>query len=305
LQTPEPDSIYAALENVDGNLIVDPISSTVYEDTIVLTGKTDPGLTLAAVCGTVDAGQATANSEGDFSMRIKLPGLGEHHLSIDSENVHAELTLLYDLPPATVNILEPAEPKFTGESVLIRGETVPNAIVYFTGSGINTNVTANRYGAFSIRIPVSRAGIVVLDIRSHLSGYSDYTTTFQIERVLTEREQLAAFRQSVVSLEYPTFAAQAREYADKSFIFRGRVMEYTDYNGQPCALVCVTNPSTGIWKDPIYIVIDTGDAPEIGTVMTFYLIGEGITLPASGIYTRSGIEEEAPVAHSVYITTNR
>lgn len=304
-QTAETNTSYAELQNVSGNLTIDPISSTVYEDTIILTGKTDAGLTLNAVCGTESAGQATANTDGVFSMQVKLSGLGENHLSIDSGSIHGELTVLYDLPPATVTILEPTDPQFTGESVLIRGQTVPTAIVYFTGSGINTNVTANRNGAFSIRIPVTRAGIVVLSIRSHLNGYSDYTTTFQLERVLTDREELALFRQSVVTLDYPTLAAQARNYADQRFIFRGKVMDYTDYNGQPCALVCVTNPSTGIWKDPVYIVIDSGDAPEIGTVMTFYLTGEGITLPAAGLYTRSGVEEEAPVAHAVYITSNR
>ncbi|MBQ8094998.1 MAG: hypothetical protein IJ242_15710 [Clostridia bacterium] len=302
---PKPEQKYATLNIVEGSMSIDPVSETIYEETAILNGLTDAGATVTVLCDGQKVGQATANNEGQFTVRVRLPELGENSLVLETENARAELMLIYMLPLAEIKILEPENPAFTGGSVLVRGDTVPNATVYFNGGQINTNVTANRNGQFSIRLTLERAGKVELKVRSHASGYSDETIDLVLERVLTEREQIAAFRQSALVLDYETLVNQPGTYADKGFIFRGRVMDYTDYNGRPCALVCVSNPSTGIWNDPLYIVIDTDNSPSIGDIMTFYMTGEGITLPAEGIYTRSGETEEAPVAHAFYITTNR
>ena len=39
-------------------------------------------------------------------------------------------------------------------------------------------------------------------------------------------------------------------------------------------------------------MLSTADEVEQGGIYTFYLIGEAITLPADGAYTRSGTEQE-------------
>ena len=200
-----------------------------------------------------------------------------------------------------MTIIEPVERTFARENILVRGTTVPNAIVYFNSELINTNVTANRNGAFSIRLAFPRAGKQTIRIRSHLKGYSDDNQVLVLERVMTERERLAEFKTNAAQVDYSTLKAQPQNYADVPFIYRGKVMEYTDYNGKPCALVCVGNPSTGLWRDPLYIVLDTEEIPETGKVATFYLQGEGITLPASGSYTESGAEEEVPVTRALYV----
>ncbi|MBQ9007835.1 MAG: hypothetical protein IJ088_00690, partial [Clostridia bacterium] len=217
----------------------------------------------------------------------------------------AELRITAEQKPATVTFVDPLETTFTTETVLVRGKTVPNAIVYFNGEQTNTNVTANRNGAFSIRLSFPKAGKYTINVRSHLKGYSDYLTTLVLERVMTERERLSEFRTNAVQVDYSQLKAQPQNYADVPFILRGKVMEYTDYNGKPCALVCVGNPSTGNWKDPIYVVLDTEETPEPGTVITFYLLGEGITLPVPASYTESGTEEEVPVTRALYLTDRR
>lgn len=109
----------------------------------------------------------------------------------------------------------------------------------------------------------------------------------------------------MISLAYDDFAAHVERYAGSQFIFRGKVMEFTDYDGSPCALVCVTNPSTGVWCDPIYVVLTPEAEMEAGEIITFYLVGEGISLPADGAYTSSGNEEDAPVARAVYFTEQK
>ena len=44
---------------------------------------------------------------------------------------------------------------------------------------------------------------------------------------------------------------------------------------------------------------------QAGDVLTFYLVGEAITLPADGAYTKSGAEQDVPVASAVYVTKNK
>ena len=299
--TAEPENHPAEAEKVKGNMALDPVDSIIYEDTLTVTGKTDAGADVRGTRNNEAAGQTVADSDGAFSLRIRLNVPGENHLVIETDEASAELRVNAELKPAKVTIIEPVERTFARENILVRGTTVPNAIVYFNSELINTNVTANRNGAFSIRLAFPRAGKQTIRIRSHLKGYSDDNQVLVLERVMTERERLAEFKTNAAQVDYSTLKAQPQNYADIPFIYRGKVMEYTDYNGKPCALVCVGNPSTGLWRDPLYIVLDTEEIPETGKVATFYLQGEGITLPASGSYTESGAEEEVPVTRALYV----
>ena len=84
-------------------------------------------------------------------------------------------------------------------------------------------------------------------------------------------------------------------------MFRGRVEAFTDYDGQPCAQVCVDNVAVGEWKDPVWVVLTGEEELDVGDVATFYLAGEGLTLPADSRYARDGSETEAPVATAKYV----
>ena len=183
--------------------------------------------------------------------------------------------------------------------------TVPGATVYVNGDRVSTNVKAGRNGIFHARVQVAREGELTLTLRAHAQGYEDGTLQVTVTRVLTEREQIAQFRIEMIPLTYDQLKANPMQYQGSKFTFRGKVMEYTDYNGEPCALVCVSNPNTGVWRDPVYAVVKPEEAPQVGEIMTFYLAGEGITLPVSGSYTASGEQEEVPVARAAFVTTNR
>ena len=79
-------------------------------------------------------------------------------------------------------------------------------------------------------------------------------------------------------------------------------MTFADYDGSPCALVCVDYPSAGNWFGPTWVVLTGAEEIKVGDIATFYLTGEGLTLPASGEYTRSGAETEAPVVRAVFVS---
>ena len=74
----------------------------------------------------------------------------------------------------------------------------------------------------------------------------------------------------MIALSYDDLAQDPAKYAGKRFILRGKVMDFTDYDGRPCALICVTNPSTGVWQDAMYVVLSTSDEVQAGDVLTDY-----------------------------------
>ena len=89
---------------------------------------------------------------------------------------------------------------------------------------------------------------------------------------------------------------------EKNFSFRGKVMEFADYNGSPCALICVNNAAVGVWNQPVWVILTGEEALAEGNVATFYMNSEGITLPAAGVYTEDGQEAEAPVTRAKFVT---
>ena len=84
------------------------------------------------------------------------------------------------------------------------------------------------------------------------------------------------------------------------------VMEFADYDGSPCALVCIANPGKGIWTNPIWVVMDREDEIAAGDIITMYLFCEGLTLPADDRYFEGGVaEHEAPVLRLAHWTSGR
>ena len=234
-----------------------------------------------------------------------MPEEGDVEVVVTAGEDTALFTIRYEMPDARLDITEPEDTTFTGENVTVRGVTEPNATVYIDGKGTNTNVKAGKNGAFAVRVFMEEAGTETFTLRVKAEGFAQTTRTITLTREWTQREQIAQFRQKMIALSYDDLAQDPAKYAGKRFILRGKVMDFTDYDGRPCALICVTNPSTGVWQDAMYVVLSTSDEVQAGDVLTFYLVGEAITLPADGAYTKSGAEQDVPVASAIYVTKNK
>ena len=96
---------------------------------------------------------------------------------------------------------------------------------------------------------MNEAGTETFTLRAKADGFAQTTRSITLMREWTQRELIAQFRQKMIALDYDELAKKPDQYAQKRFILRGKVMEFTDYDGQPCALVCVSNPSTGVWEE--------------------------------------------------------
>lgn len=295
----------AEVRMISEGLELDEAPGTVTQQDVTLTGRTEPSQKVTAQAGGKTLSTATSDKDGRFTLKCKLPSEGENTLHIKSGKAEAELTILYQMEGALLTITEPADSTFTGDRVLVRGVTEPNATVYVTGERTSTNVKANKNGVFTAPIFMYEPGTRTYTLRARIRGKADTSVTVTLTRVLTEREELAQFKATQVAVTYAELAANPTAYRGKNFVFRGKVMSFTDYDGQPCALVCVSNPRTGVWQDPLYAVLSVGDDVKTGDVLTFYLVGEGLTLPAPAQYTADGKEQEAPAARVFRFTENR
>lgn len=303
--TPQPTPGIAQVVAAEGNMSVDGVPAFTTEGTIAISGTTDASAEVRVAVGDDTLGKTTAKKDGSFALRVNLPYEGDLTLAVMTDAAEQMLSVRYEMPLAKLVITGPEETTFTGESMTIRGETEPNATVYLEAGKFRTNVTANKNGAFSVRVGFEDEGTIEYTLRAKADGHKEATTTLALTRQLTEREGIARFRQKMAEPKYGEYVANYAKYDGRNVKYRGKVMAFTDYSGSPCALVCVDNVSTGVWKEPIYIILDPSVELEVGQIATFYFIGEGQTLPAGAEYTSSGEEIEAPVGRAKYVTDIR
>ena len=300
--TPVPTAGVAEILASEGLMEIEGVPAYTTGAEITVSGRTDPSAAVRVAVGESTLGRTTARKDGTFSVKVTLPEEGDLVLAVMTDQAEAMLALHYDMPQAKLVITEPQETVFTGETVTVRGETEPNATVYITGGGMNTNVKADKNGTFYLRITMAEEGEQTYSLRVKADGKRESTVSLTLARQYTQREGIARFRERMVPMTYDDLVKNPQKYAGKRFLLRGKVMAFTDYDGSPCALVCVNNVSVGVWQDPIWVVLTGEEGIDAGNVVSFYLTGEGLTLPADGEYTRSGSEVEAPVTRAAYVT---
>lgn len=303
--SPEPTPGVAEEIAAEGEMTVEELPAFTNSRQLTISGTAQASAEVRIAVDGQTIARTTAKRDGAFSVRATLPREGEMTLAVMTDDAERMFRLCYEKPAAELTILEPTEMVFTGTNVLIKGKTEPEATIYVTGKGNNTNVKAGKKGIFSVRIFMDREGTETFTLRASLRDYADTETTLTLTRQLTEREKVAAFRQKQIEVSYASLTQNPAQYMDKNFIYRGKVAGFTDYDGIPCALVLVNNVSVGVWKDPVWVLLEQDMEVAEGELYTFYLVGTDQTIPADGQYTVDGQEIEAPVARAVYVTTNK
>lgn len=300
--TPVPTPGVAEVLASEGLMEITGVPSYTNDPVITVSGVTDPSAEVRVSVDDRNLGKATAKKDGSFTLKVTLPQEGEQTLAVMTDTAEAMLSVTYEMPIAKIVITSPESTVFSGDHVMVRGETEPDATVYINGRGMNTNVKANKNGDFSIRVFIEDESTETFTLRTKIKGYQENSTTITLTREFTLREGIAAFRKKMQAVEYDDLARAPEKYVGKQFIYRGKVMAFTDYDGRACALVCVDNPTAGKWYDPVWVVLSGEEELAEGNIASFYLKGEGLTLPADGAYTIDGKAIEAPVAEAVYVS---
>lgn len=295
--TPRPTPGAAAVvDEAEGvTLLVDPFDAWTDSADFTLTGTASAGASLTLSINGTSVARATAQKNGTYKFRTTLNKEGELEITVkatkkDEEPAHKSYLMTYEKPTLAIEMTEPTGYVDT-KNVRLRGITAPGATVFVRGNGMNTNVKANKSGEFSISVPLEKEGDFTYTISAKLDNWHDGEIQFTLTRVFSTQEQIAAFRNSLSTIEYAKLASASEGLVGKNVSLRGRISAFSDYEGLPCLLLYTKNPGKGIWTEPVWILCDEILSFEMDNIKTFYATVEGITLP----YTNEdGTSGEAP-----------
>ena len=307
--TPKPTAVptpgVAKVVKSEGEMALAELPSFTTDRKLTVSGTTSAHAEVTVAVDSKTIGRVTSGADGAFSVGVTLPQTGDLLLAVMTETSEQMVAIRYEAPAAKLEITGPQETTFTGDNIVIRGETEPEATVFVDDGDDRTSVKANKAGSFSARVYLEKEGARTFTVTARADGFADTAAQITLEREFTERERVAVFRKKMIEAEYDAVARNPERYIGEYFIERGRVMEFADYDGTPCALVCMANPSKGQWYEPMWVILDVSMEVVEGEILTFYLIGEGLTLPADAVYYRSGVSAEAPVMRAAFFTTSR
>ena len=301
--TPVPTPGVAGVVAEEGEMTVTGVPAFTTSAVIDIAGTAGASQEVTVRAGDKTLGQTSAKKDGTFSIRVTLPEDGDIVLAVMTDTAEKMLAVRYEMPPASLTITGPEETTFTGDNIVLKGETEPNATVFIESDSYRTNVKANRNGAWSVRIYFDAEGSETYTVRTQPEGFSEARTQVTLTRELTEREWVANFRVKMIEPKYEDLAANVQDYAGKQLVERGKVMEFTDYDGTPCALICTANPSKGVWTEPMWVVLGDETEIKLEDIVTVYLVCEGLSLPADDTYYKGAAEYEAPVMRLAHWTT--
>lgn len=126
------------------------------------------------------------------------------------------------------------------------------------------------------------------------------TLEIVLERRLTDEQREEEFRKSAREINaiggYSKIGGAA--FAGQAITFRGSVGEISDYGGFPIVLIYTDNPRTGVWQNPIWVILTQAASLTEDGLYTVYGELRGQTLPYTGVEGGAG---EAPVviSHSI------
>lgn len=176
-------------------------------------------------------------------------------------------------------------PGFTGVSIEdtypLTIETLPGAeLTLLTAAGSLRGV-ADETGRHTYNLSTKQTKTYEYTLVAAAEGRAESRMEIALRRELTGEARAAAYRKSAKSLDeiYPKVAKDPAAYRDQAVAFRGRAAEVRDLNGLPCALVYTANPGTGVWKDPVWVLLNSAETIVEGTVYTVYGDVRGDALP--------------------------
>lgn len=181
-----------------------------------------------------------------------------------------------DLTPITIQTLPGAELVLKTATDTLRGRAGADGLHTF-----NLSTRRNTVYAYTLTAAAEGREASVMDIA--------------VSRVLTGEALASAYRSSARFLDSALYAEVSEapgQYAGMVLQIRGKMAAFVDQDGLPYALVHTINPSTGVWRNPVWVRLYNAGPLVLEEVYTLYGDLTGETAP----YTdAAGETYEAPV----------
>jgi len=283
--TPKPTPGVAKLlrnePNEDVHLAVDPPPAWIDSATLTVTGTTEARAAVRLLAGETSLNTSRADAGGSFSLTGDLPESGDYQITVEAAlggSIAAEtFAVRLDAPKLWLTVTEPLEP-IRRKEALVRGKTEPGARIDIRGGGLVINVRATAGGDFHFRVKLSREGEYTYALTASLKGFETYETVCTVVREYSYAEALAAFRQSMISVDYNRLCKEPEVYIDKRVSYRVRVAAVGDVDGEPCMLL-ETRAQSGKWDRLMWALCEEAPPYAAGEVFTAYLQITGGLVP--------------------------
>ena len=163
-------------------------------------------------------------------------------------------------------------------------ETLPGTELMLQTQNDTLRAIANADGGQSFVLSTRRESTYVYTLTASAPGRSESRMSIPVERKLSPEAQEDTYRRGAMSVNaraYEQIASSLASYRDKAISIRGRVEAFAEVNGFPCALVYTSNPGTGEWRDPLWVIFTRPLDIEAGEMLTVYGDVRGDTLPSN------------------------
>lgn len=204
-------------------------------------------------------------------------------LSIEDDGVTTPLALV-DYSPVSYE-----------EDTVLMLRTLPNAEVTLQTANDLLRGRADAEGMHRFRVSTKRVTVYTYTLTALAEGRRQSVMEVTVDRQLAPEAQMEAYRKAARQLSaigYDRLYDAPADYGDEAVSFRGYVGGFVDVSGFPCALVYTENPSQGVWREPLCVLLTEPLPLEAGDIRTFYGDVRGDRLAYTDV---DGTQAQAPV----------
>ena len=234
----------------------------------------------------VDAG-ADALADANIEVLGALSFLG-NRVTLAGETEEESVTL--PQPVEDDGVVTPVMlPGFDGisleDSYTLSIQTLPGAELTLKTPTDSLRATAGEDGSHAFTLSTKQTKVYAYTLTVQAEGREPTTMEIEIRRELTGEEQAKAYQAGAQALDtalYEKICASPDAYQGQALSLRGKVFSMRDVNGLPCALVYSSNPGTGVWRNPFWVLLQTASQVELEKVYNIYGDVRGDALPVEG-----------------------
>lgn len=262
------------------------------EQSFAITGTAATGVKLTAVVMGLSypdpvVTEATAGSDGKFSVPIKLPREGVFLITLtgeykDEEVIELAYPVTYQRTMLAVNFTKQPGAVAAGNEVKFAGTAEPGASIQIFVNGENTGtkkVTAE--GKFAVTADLKEEGSYEVSLVFSKKGLADRRFPFTIARRWSDSEQISYLKKQAVKPAYSTLVSKIKGYEGKILGYSAYILDVSESAGEYIVRMALSKKNG---KYSNIILVTANDAPAFGQGEKVMVYGtcEGMSQSGSG-----------------------
>lgn len=219
----------------------------------------------------------TANSEGEFSVKVTLPAQGVYTITIaaeGSDTLRTQFAYTTNYQRGLLAVSFDSQPgNILGAETVVSGTTLSGVDTQLVVNGPNGYVydksTTNK--AFKFTVDTSADGTYQFSLTFGKKGYNTRSFTYTATRSMTSSERTASVRESASSPSYEKLKKNLDSYENKIVTFTGYIAEMSESKsvGEWTVVLGLTKLDSG-YNDLIYVICADDPNVAIGQKVRMY-----------------------------------